>query len=157
MIDGEIWLFYHGVDTSQVSDPKQSSRGILGQRQQLNTIVSCLYRLLPETESGIGYAQRTVVAVRSVNDAPDRDPVNFELCGSNGTIDGPYTLIATGDIVDFARADPWPRFTKNETEIAFANDMVYAHYQVLFPTIRNPGGANSMQISEVELLGTVAP
>jgi len=28
---------------------------------------------------------------------------------------------------------------------------------VLFPAVRNPGSANSMQIAEVELLGTVAP
>lgn len=43
------------------------------------------------------------------NDAPERDPVAFEIYGSNGTIDGPYTLIASGDIVDFDQPDPWPR------------------------------------------------
>jgi hypothetical protein len=104
----------------------------------------------------VGATVVTGVAFTTANDAPDRDPVSFELYGSNGTIDGPYTLIASGDIVDFAQADPWPRFTKNETEIAFDNDVTYAHYQVLFPTVRNPGGANSMQIAEIELLGTLA-
>ena len=41
--------------------------------------------------------------------------------------------------------------------ISFDNDMAYAHYQVLFPSVRDAGSANSMQIAEVELLGTVAP
>jgi hypothetical protein len=96
------------------------------------------------------------VAFTTANDAPERDPVTFELYGSNTGIDGPYTLIASGDIVDFAGETAWPRFTKNETAISFANDVAYAHYQVLFPIVRDPGSANSMQIAEVELLGEVA-
>ena len=99
----------------------------------------------------------TGISFTTANDAVERDPVSFELYGSNGTIDGPYTLIASGDIVDFAQATAWPRFTRNETEIAFANDVAYAHYQVLFPAVRDPASANSMQIAEVELLGEVAP
>ncbi|HUU19956.1 MAG TPA: LamG-like jellyroll fold domain-containing protein, partial [Sedimentisphaerales bacterium] len=58
-----------------------------------------------------------------------------------------------GDIVDFAQADAWPRFTMNATPISFDNDVAYAHYQVLFPAVRDAGSANSMQIAEVELLG----
>ena len=104
----------------------------------------------------VGATVVTGIAFTTANDAAERDPVSFELYGSNGTIDGPYTLIASGEIVDFAQADPWPRFTKNETEIAFDNDVAYAHYQVLFPTVRNPGSANSMQIAEIELLGAAA-
>jgi len=81
--------------------------------------------------------------------------VTFELYGSNASIDGPYTLIASGDIVDFAQTAAWPRFTKTETAITFANDVAYTHFQVLFPTVRTPGSANSMQIAEVELIGTI--
>ncbi|HUU17768.1 MAG TPA: alpha/beta hydrolase-fold protein, partial [Sedimentisphaerales bacterium] len=62
-----------------------------------------------------------------------------------------------GDIVDFAQADAWPRFTMNATPISFDNDVAYAHYQVLFPAVRDAGSANSMQIAEVELLGELAP
>jgi Concanavalin A-like lectin/glucanases superfamily/F5/8 type C domain len=97
------------------------------------------------------------ITFTTANDAPERDPVTFELYGSNDSIDGPYTLIASGDIVDFADATEWPRFTQNETDISFANGVAYAHYQVLFPTVRDAGSANSMQIAEVELLGNVAP
>jgi hypothetical protein len=100
-------------------------------------------------------SQTIVVGVTftTANDAVERDPVGFELYGSNVSIDGPYTLIASGDIVDFSQTTAWPRFTMNETPILFDNDVAYDHYQVLFTAVRNPGSANSMQISEVELLG----
>ena len=98
----------------------------------------------------------TGVSFATANDAAERDPVAFELYGSNDSIDGPYTLIATGDIVDFAQETAWPRFTKNETPIVFDNSVAYTHYQVLFPAVRDPGSANSMQIAEIELIGVPA-
>ncbi|MHC4517209.1 MAG: discoidin domain-containing protein [Planctomycetota bacterium] len=97
------------------------------------------------------------ITFTTANDAAARDPVTFELYGSSASIDGPYTLIASGDIVDFAQTDPWPRFTKNTTPITFDNDVAYTHYQVLFPTVRDPSSANSMQIAEVELIDATAP
>jgi hypothetical protein len=92
----------------------------------------------------------------TANDAPERDPVAFELYGSNESIDGPYELIAAGDIVDFAGEEAWPRFTQNATPIEFVNTVAYAYYQILFPAVRNPASANSMQIAEVELIGRPA-
>ena len=87
------------------------------------------------------------------NDSPPRDPIVYELSGSNESIDGPYEWIASGIIFDFAEADEWPRFTMNEEEIAFDNDVAYEHYQVIFPIIRDAPNANSMQIAEIELIG----
>ncbi len=101
-------------------------------------------------------ASQTIVVgltFTTANDAVERDPVGFELYGSNVSINGPYTLIASGNIVDFSQTAAWPRFTMNETPILFDNDVAYDHYQVLFTGVRNPASANSMQISEVELLG----
>ena len=101
-------------------------------------------------------ASQTIVVgltFTTANDATERDPVGFELYGSNVSINGPYTLIASGDIVDFSQTAAWPRLTKTETPILFDNDVAYDHYQVLFTAVRTPGSANSMQISEVELLG----
>ena len=97
----------------------------------------------------------TAMTFTTANDFAGRDPVAFELSGSNVSIDGPYTLIASGDIVDFAQAAEWPRFAKNETPISFDNEVAYDHYQVLFTAIRGGSGQwiNSMQIAEVELLG----
>lgn len=94
----------------------------------------------------------TGLTLTTANDAAERDPVAFELYGSNAGIDGPYTLIASGEIVDFAQATAWPRYTMNATPITFANAKAYMHYQLLFPRVRNAAGANSMQIAEVELL-----
>ncbi|HPC96024.1 MAG TPA: hypothetical protein PLU87_13845, partial [Sedimentisphaerales bacterium] len=102
----------------------------------------------------LGATVVTGLTLTTANDAPERDPVKFELSGSNGTIDGPYTLIASGNVVDFAGATAWPRFTKNATPIEFANTVAYKHYQILFPAVRTPASANSMQIAEIELIGT---
>ena len=105
----------------------------------------------------VGATIVTGITFTTANDAAERDPASFELYGSNAGIDGPYTLIASGDIVDFTQETAWPRFAKNETAIAFDNSVAYTHYQVLFPTVRDPGSANSMQIAEVELIGVLAP
>jgi len=94
----------------------------------------------------------TELTFTTANDNAPRDPVEYELSGSNVSIDGPYTLIHAGPIVDFAGDTEWPRRTKTTTPIEFENDIAYAHYQVMFPTIRDAPSANSMQIAEVELL-----
>jgi hypothetical protein len=99
----------------------------------------------------------TGLTLTTANDAPNRDPITYELYGSNDSIDGPYTLIASGDVVDFNQPDAWPRYTMNATAITFDNGMPYAHYQLMFPTVRDPEAQNSMQIAEIELLGTIFP
>ncbi len=99
----------------------------------------------------------TGLTLTTANDFPARDPIAFELSGSNESINGPYELIASGYIVDFVQSETWPRFTMNATPISFYNDAAYGHYQVLFPAVRDAENANSMQIAEVELLGVSAP
>jgi len=104
----------------------------------------------------VGATVVTGLTFTTANDVPTRDPIKYELSGSNASIDGPYTRIAAGDIVDFAGATDWPRFTKNTTPITFANTVSYKFYQVVFPDLR---GATEtlMQIAEVEFIGTRAP
>ena len=103
----------------------------------------------------VGPTVVTGLTLTTANDVPTRDPITFELSGSNESIEGPYELIAAGDIVDFAGEAEWPRFTMNETPIEFANTVAYAYYQIVFPTLR---GAEEglMQIAEVELIGRPA-
>ena len=101
----------------------------------------------------LGSTLVTGLTLTTANDAPERDPILFELYGSNESIDGPYELIASGEVADFNQVDAWPRFTMNETEIAFENEVAYEHYQIMFPAVRDTGSANSMQIAEVELIG----
>ena len=105
-------------------------------------------RVTPGGEPGVV----TELTLTTANDAAERDPVEFELYGSNESIDGPYTLIASGEIVDFNQSAAWPRLTKNTTPIIIENDTVYAHYQLMFPKVRDAGSANSMQIADIELL-----
>jgi len=103
----------------------------------------------------VGAKVVTGLSFTTANDHAERDPIAYELSGSNAGIDGPYTVIATGDIVDFSQATEWPRFTANETQIEFDNTVAYAHYQLIFTALRDAGAANSMQIAEVELLTTI--
>ncbi len=89
------------------------------------------------------------LTLQSANDAPERDPATYELAGSND--DGAtFTVISSGEV---------PAFTaRYETvQVFFANTQPYKSYRLIFPTVANPDSANSMQIAEVELLGTVAP
>jgi len=108
-----------------------------------------------QVKPAVGPTVVTGITFTTANDVPGRDPVAFELYGSNASIDGPYTLIAGRDIVDFAREEEWPRFTKNATPIVLANDTAYSYYQVLITAIRGPvgGSVDSVQIAEVELFG----
>ena len=102
----------------------------------------------------VGSTVVTGLTLTTANDAGNRDPITFELYGSNAGIDGSYTLIAAGDVVDFAGETEWPRFTQNDTTIEFQNSASYTHYQILFPTLRGAAEA-LMQIAEVELIGTI--
>ncbi|MBN1506244.1 MAG: CotH kinase family protein [Sedimentisphaerales bacterium] len=104
----------------------------------------------------IGPTVVTGLTFTTANDAPERDPIAFELAGSNMSVDGPYTAIVSGEIEGFAGATSWPRLTKTTTPITFANTQAYSHYQLLFPRVRDAASANSMQIAEVEFLGSVA-
>ena len=89
----------------------------------------------------------------TANDAPDRDPVRFELYGSNNSINGPFALIREGEIADFKQALEWPRDSMNATPIHFINTKAYDHYKLVFTALRDSSRANSMQIAEVEFLG----
>jgi len=115
--------------------------------------------LLPtgiQVTPAVGSTIVTGLTFTTANDSPGRDPVKFELSGSNDSIDGPWTVIAAGDIVDFAQATAADRYTMNSTPITFENSVAYKHYQIVFPALRNPVTDPMMQIAEIELLGTPA-
>jgi len=105
----------------------------------------------------IGRTIVTGLRIATANDSPVRDPVKFELWGSNASIDGPYTLIATGDIVDFNQTATWPRNSWGQTPITFANNKGYDHYRLTLYPIRDASAAdgNGLQIGEFELLGVL--
>jgi hypothetical protein len=89
------------------------------------------------------------LTLTSANDDPERDPSSYQLEGSyDGTT---FMVISEGSVAAFPS-----RFYKNT--ILFENKVPYLKYRLIFPTVVNaPITANSMQISEVELLGVLAP
>jgi hypothetical protein len=96
--------------------------------------------------SAAGLSVVTGIALTSANDAPERDPASYKLEGSkDGTT---WTSISEGPVAAFTK-----RFLRQE--IKFANSAAYQWYRVTIPTVANSATANSMQVAEVELLGTV--
>jgi subtilisin-like proprotein convertase family protein len=88
------------------------------------------------------------------NDAVERDPTSYRLEGSTAGPAGPWTEISTGPLnLPLARnAGGATTALRGGTQelIRFNNTTPYTSYRVTFPTIRNAGTANSMQIAEVD-------
>jgi hypothetical protein len=103
---------------------------------KLNTGFTVKLSLGPTAVSGL--------RLTSANDAPDRDPSQFVLSGSNDGIN--FVEIAKGAIPEFEN-----RF--ETIQIDFQNTLKHAYYRLVFPTVRNERVAVAMQIAEVELLG----
>jgi hypothetical protein len=78
----------------------------------------------------------------TANDAPERDPINYTLEGSNDGI--AWTSITSGTIPCIASRDLARSFS-------FSNAVSYSWYRVTFPDVCDNGIANSMQIAEVQL------
>ena len=97
----------------------------------------------------VGATLINAIALTSANDAPERDPSSFTIEGSNdGTT---FSLIVSNSVPLFS-----DRYTKQT--FPFDNHTAFKIYRVIFPTVVNaPSAANSMQISEVELLGVTVP
>jgi len=101
----------------------------------------------------------TSFQIATANDHDDRDPASWELYGTNDPITSEdnsmgkkenWVLIASGDI-----ELPLGRKTLAD-EVFFSNDIAYTSYKMVFPTLRTPGSANSMQFSEIQFFGTLS-
>lgn len=107
----------------------------------------------------------TGLRLYTANDEPNRDPASFQLAGSNDSIDGPWTVLASGNLnlpndrntSTGAAIPPAGNPGLWHQEIMFANADAFSHYQIIFPTLKNAADANSMQIAEVELLVVPEP
>jgi len=109
------------------------------------------------------------IRLYSANDASERDPASFLLEGA-ASPNGPFTVIYGSDVTMSGGRNPIPPYTdsprvqiptnadtQSSVTVTFPNDVNYASYRVTFPTLRDGLRANSMQIGEVELLGTIIP
>jgi hypothetical protein len=87
------------------------------------------------------------LAITSANDAPERDPQNFNLQGSN---DGGETWFLLGEWIGESFDERFERqtFTAN-------NSLAYSKYRLNIT--KNKGDVTLMQLSEIELIGPVTP
>jgi MprA protease rhombosortase-interaction domain-containing protein len=97
----------------------------------------------------------TSLTAWAANDSSERDPASFWLGGTNGdSLTGDYTFIASGLL-----ALPETRngggaaelLESNSATASFTNSATFTNYLVVFPTLKNGGAANSMQVADVQI------
>jgi hypothetical protein len=91
----------------------------------------------------------------TANDAVERDPASYKIEGSTAGAGGPWTVISEGPLSlpagrNAGGATTALRGGLNQV-VRFNNTTPYTSYRVTFPTVKNAGTANSMQIAEVDL------
>ncbi len=98
-------------------------------------------------------------AFTTANDEPNRDPIGWELYGTDDPVTSPdnstgssesWTLIDSGSMNDLEM--PMAR-TAQGTSVAVDNNVAYDSYRMVFPTRR--GSANSIQFSGVQFFNAV--
>ncbi|MES2707891.1 MAG: hypothetical protein V4726_14965 [Verrucomicrobiota bacterium] len=94
----------------------------------------------------------------TANDGVERDPASYEIHGTDADIvstdhsagdQEPWTLVASGTL-----ALPAGRLTVAPV-VSFANTTAYKSWRVVFPTVKTPGTANSMQLAEFQFFTDV--
>jgi len=111
----------------------------------------------------------------TANDSPARDPASYALYGTNSTISGgavfdtfaitDFTLIQSGGLAlpaarngaADASIGSAPFSVGNRETVSITNTAAYTSYLLIFPTVKDGGAANSMQIAEVAFEGTLIP
>ena len=100
----------------------------------------------------------------TANDAEPRDPASYELYGTNSTINDTsnalslFTLISEGVLALPSSRNANgsnPLDDSNSQTISFVNTSSYTSYLLFFPTVKDEGSANSMQLGEVQVFGNV--
>jgi hypothetical protein len=111
---------------------------------------------------GIGKSVVTAMHLYVANDNEARDPASYELYGTNVTPSGGpmplsgFTLISSGSL-------SLPSARNNDAgetygqSVLISNTTAYTSYLLVFPTVKSASSANSMQIGDVQLEGTMAP
>lgn len=108
-------------------------------------------------------ATPTVVSglrIYTANDAPERDPADYLL---EGSVDGANYMVISSGSLDL----PLERNPDDETsvvdpltsafqEILLDNNRAFTSYRLTFNNTRNNNTANSLQVGEIQFLGTTA-
>jgi hypothetical protein len=111
----------------------------------------------------VGRTIANELGLLSANDSPERDPATFEVWGTNDNNPNDirpdlnptnwqnfWTLISSGAVPLFSQRG-------QEQDIFFSNSTSYTSYMVDFPSVANPSAANSMQIADIQLSGSLVP
>jgi len=109
---------------------------------------------------GLGASFLSGVRFATANDSPERDPMQIVIQGANGTdplvgfLNTTWTTIYTGT----SGLDTDPGRTTFGPEVDFpASPTDFVVYRVLVTSVRNATTANSVQFSEIQLIGTPVP
>jgi MYXO-CTERM domain-containing protein len=112
---------------------------------------------------GAGAGAPTSIQVWTANDEEPRDPVSVSIYGTNAAASGAPGSFITGlneIAVGVPLALPATRnnpggalalLAGTSATASFTNATSYPTYVVVFPTVKTPASANSMQIAEVQL------
>ncbi len=106
----------------------------------------------------VGPTVVTGLRLYPANDVEERDPASYELWGS---LIGPraddFVLISSGDLALPSERNEGGNLAITtdlpHQEVSFENEVAYVAYRLIFPTLKDAGATNSMQIAEVEILG----
>jgi hypothetical protein len=120
------------------------------------------FTVIPSAGTGSTPTSTLVRGIRifSGQNTSDDDPADVELYGSVNGGTNWHLIVSTSLNLPDARtpaAVAVNPLTQPMQEILFANDLPYTEYKVQFTNVKLASGANSMQLAEVQLLGTQGP
>jgi hypothetical protein len=113
-----------------------------------------------------GPVQIANMSLTTAGDVADRDPAPYQLWGTNDPIQSPdntsgtggevWTLISSGPLS--LPGDVTLDDGRGQTSVVPINaSAAYQSYKIVFPTVKNAAGANSMQIANVQLFAVPEP
>jgi hypothetical protein len=158
---GEVWSFT--TIAAGLSDTTDDGTGTIsargenppseGKAKAFDNSTSTKWLDFSKTYSWIQYQyatnKRSVVTeytLTSANDAQERDPMNWNILGSNNGGSSWVTLdTKTGELFT-------ARFQKRS--FSFTNSTGYNIYRLEITEVRNEAAADSVQLAEIELIGT---
>ncbi len=109
----------------------------------------------------LGPAKLSAITLTTANDAAPRDPATVTIVGTNDDIvfddatDGANWVPIVTDLATPLSDDRW--VVSDPFEFTPITDGYFQTYLVTFPTVKDSASANSMQIGEVQLSGTLVP
>ncbi len=153
-------------NSNEVATEPTDYSGSEGPDKAIDNLSSSKYLNFTKENSGlvvtpqVGATLVTDVRFATANDAPERDPLTYQLQGSNNfntaspnPSTATWTTIASGS----TGLDLDPGRNVAGPAVSFSNLTYYKSYKLIFPTLRNSSSANSMQVAEIELIGVAIP